>query len=85
MKLWLISQNQKTGYDTYDSAVVSAKDMTSAALMNPANGGRNEWDSPDDNYCGSWCDSFHLVKVKLIGNALKGTEAGIIVASFNAG
>lgn len=30
MKLWLLSQTENTGYDTYDAAVVAAPDDATA-------------------------------------------------------
>jgi hypothetical protein len=36
MKLWLISQDQNGGYDTYDSAVVAADNEIDAAHTHPA-------------------------------------------------
>jgi len=36
MKLYLISQEIVTGYDTYDSAVVSAKDENDAKNIHPS-------------------------------------------------
>lgn len=35
MKLWLISQDDNTGYDTYDSAIVAAVDTEAARAINP--------------------------------------------------
>ena len=36
MKLFLISQDENNGYDTYDSAVVCAKDEEAAKRITPA-------------------------------------------------
>lgn len=73
MKLWLISQNQESGYDTYDSAVVAALTEEDARKTHP--GGRDY----------DWIRNLNLVTVELIGVALPGTEAGVVCASFNAG
>lgn len=35
LKLWLISQNERKGWDTFDSAVVAAKTAEEARLINP--------------------------------------------------
>jgi hypothetical protein len=72
MKLFKISQNVNNEYDTYDSAVVAAKSESDAASIVP------------DSYSDSWCDP-EDVKVEYIGEARPGIEAGVIVASFNAG
>jgi len=74
MKLYLISQNFNRGYDTYDSAVVTARNEGEARNTEIGSIGEfGSWVTPDK------------VKVELIGTAIKGTEAGIILDSFNAG
>jgi hypothetical protein len=79
MNLYLLTQDKLDGYDTYDSAVVCAKSETAARTIHPSGyEGDNvwKWDSwptPED------------VVVKLIGTAVRGSEAGVICASFNAG
>ena len=70
MKLYLIYQNYNNQYDTYDSAVVAAKNEEEAG--NTEMIGSDVWAPPDK------------VKVKLIGTAIKGTKAGVVLASFNA-
>jgi hypothetical protein len=72
MKLWLLEQSFNDGYDTYDSAVVSA--MTEEDARNVYVASYSTWASPEH------------VKATLIGTAIRGTKAGdIICASFNAG
>lgn len=71
MRLWLISQDINSGYDTYDSAVVAAE--TEDAARNISVGG-----------AGTWCKPEH-VRVEVIGEALSGTSEGVILASFHAG
>ena len=79
MKLYLLSQNQNDGYDTYDSVVVAAETEDEARLIHP---GGNEWDSE----CGCrWAKSPAAVSVELIGVAVDGTKPGVVLASFNAG
>lgn len=73
MNLYLISQDENTGYDTYDSAVVAAETAEDAAKIHP------------DGSFGSWAKRPENVKVKLIGTATEGTPEGVICASFNAG
>lgn len=80
MKLWRISQEENNGYDTYDSAVVAAKDEAAARLINPD--GDEGWTS--ERYWGAWCKTPDKVKVELIGKATPNIVAGVIVASFNA-
>ncbi len=76
MKLWLISQDENRDYDTYDSAVVAAETEEEARSIHPGEygeGGKEYWVARPDQ-----------VKVTLLGEAISGTDAGIIVASFNA-
>ena len=79
MKLWLISQNANLGYDTYDSAVVAAATEEEARSTHPRS--NRSWGErfPD------WCETPEQVTAVLIGDALPGTGAGVICASFNAG
>jgi len=92
-KLYLISQNENTDYDTYDSMIVCAENKESAIFMNPSKNylwHDNAWwfqysngterEENDD----SWTLPKNL-KVKEIGIADEKLEYGIILASFNAG
>lgn len=92
MKLWLISQDQNRGWDTYDSAVVAAETEQAAACTPPCesnffdnarrlrarrNGEIEKWPT--------WATDLREVKVKYLGEAAEGIEAGVVLASFNAG
>ena len=77
MKLWLISQSVNNDYDTYDAAVVAAETEEEAKKIHPC--GRQ-----DDCSERTWADPKN-VKAKLIGEAVEGTKAGVVLASFNAG
>ncbi len=79
MKLFKISQTENTNYDTYDSAIVAALDEEAARNIRPS--ASYDW---DDSYS-PWCQSPTAVTVEYIGEAKEGTEAGVILASFNAG
>ena len=87
MKLWLISQNDRDGYDTYDRAVVAATTAEDAAKIHPNGyssyqpGGESDWPST----YGSWCESADRVTVRYLGESGDGMEPGVICASFNAG
>ncbi len=70
MKLYLISQDVNTGWDTYNKVVVAANTENEARNISPSDYG---WVIPE------------CVKVKLIGEAIKNTEVGVILASFNSG
>jgi len=94
MKLWHISQDQRYDYDTFSDAVVAAPDEETARTAHPdgaiwasekddpfASG----WTKGESSRWASWCDSPDLVTARLIGDAVPGTEIGVICASFHAG
>lgn len=81
MKLWLISQNENNGWDTYDSAVVAAETEEDARKTHPSKSG---WPTGDYHY-GTWVTSPDTVTAEYLGIAKEGTAAGVICASFNAG
>ena len=84
MKLWLISQDKNRDYDTYDSAVVAAESEAAAREMHP--GGHTKSVSEMRSvWARAWVADLRLVRVRLIGTAIEGTEAGVICASFSAG
>ena len=87
MKLWLISQTERTGYDTYDRAVVAAATAEDAAAIHPDGYSRYEPSESDDWPSGwlSWASRAATVHAEYIGEASDGTKAGVICASFNAG
>ena len=74
MNLYLISQDENTYYDSYDSCVVCAPSRMQAQAMKPSKG---------DN--GSWATIKANVKVKYIGKARNSMKSGFILKSFNAG
>jgi len=99
MKLYLISQDRISGYDTYDSAVVAAKDEADARTIHPSrfvthhkngkwmgtySGGKNIG-GEYDNDCSSWVSFSDIdsISVEYLGITKK--ERGVVCASFNAG
>lgn len=80
MNLYIISQDPNNDYDTYDSAIVCAPDIYIAQGIHPS-GDEGYWGSKYD----TWCTDKSLVKVELIGEAVEGSEQGVVLASFNAG
>jgi hypothetical protein len=81
--IYLISQDENTCYDTYDSAVVVAPDEETAKRIHPR--GLNWMGDNWENRMTDWCSLPDQVKVKLIGKASKDKEIGVVCASFNAG
>lgn len=77
MKLWLLVQSSVRGYDTFDSCVVAAPDEDSARKIPPR--------TSDNTWGRTWCFSPEDVHVEYLGTAKKGTTAGVVLASFNAG
>jgi hypothetical protein len=85
VKLYLLSQTENGGYDTFDSAVVAAENEEEARMIYPGHHSEGTiWDGREKSMFGTWCDA-HYVDVDYLGEAREGTEGGIIVASFNAG
>lgn len=80
MNLYLLTQNQNSGHDTYDSCVVAAESEDQARIIRPGN---DQWNK--DCSMNNWASTPKKVKVKLIGIATVGTDSGVICASFNAG
>ena len=78
MKLWLITQDENRGYDTYDGAVVAAESEEAARLILPS-----EYGGWKDAFS-DWASSPDKVVAVLIGEAAPDVEAGVILASFNA-
>ena len=76
MNLYLVEQDENTGYDTYDSFVCSARTEESARQQNPCLIEWGDW--------GSWASSPDKVIVTEIGKT-NIDEEKIIISSFNAG
>jgi hypothetical protein len=77
MNLYLLQQDAIVGYDTYDSCVVAASSESEAKLIRPDG---YTW---KNNYL-AWATSIDQVKVIFLASDYEG-EAGVILASFNAG
>lgn len=77
MNLYLLTQEEVTGYATYDSVVVAAESDEEAKGIHPCTilGWRSS---------GDWCN-IEYVQAELIGKAKKGTQSGVVLSSFNAG
>lgn len=82
MNIYLLSQIEYTGYDTYDSCVVVANTEAEAKTYDPSGGFIQD---KHQYCCDSWPRNPDLVDCLLIGKAIDGVGAGVICASFNAG
>ncbi len=80
MYLWLISQNENNGYDTYDSAVVVAANIMEAKKTLPGGG---SW-SRRHSHWASWASSPDKVTAVALGRADDPTPR-VVCASYNAG
>jgi hypothetical protein len=81
MKLYLISQDENSGYDTHDSFVVAAKSKNGAKRVL----GLSEADSQERYGYGTWAYTYDAIAVTHLGTAKRGTKIGTILGSFNAG
>lgn len=81
MNLYLISQSQWTGYDTFDSAVVCAESEEQARDMHPRGGAPVSVRGRD----GDWASSPDQVRVRFLGVASPDLHRCVVCASFNAG
>ena len=76
--LYLLTQSDNGGYDTYDSCVVVALTRAEALQINP----EGSW----DRLCSAWASKPEDVTVEYLGKANGSLEAGdVVCASFNAG
>jgi len=80
MKLWKITQNVQTGYDTYDSAVVAAETEDEARVMHPSSG-----KDISAEYPGDWASKPEDVTVEYLGEAGVYMAKQVVCASYNAG
>jgi len=82
MNIYLVSQDENTGYDTYDSFICYADTEEEAQNMLPSVYG--DWENP----FGTWCSSPDKASVTFLGTDLgidPDINAGVILTSFNAG
>lgn len=75
--LYLLTQTENTGYDTFDSCIVAAKDENEARTIHPS---RNPENWGDD----TWCSSPEKVTVTLLGTATNEVSFGVVLSSFCA-
>ncbi len=94
LKIYLLTQTDNRGYDTYDSCVVAAPSAAVARIMHPR--GDRAWNGRGWSYTdgtASWvgCDeagwAYHPdnVTIEEIGVTLADAAPRVVCASFNAG
>lgn len=79
-KIYLISQDTNTNYDTYDSAIVCAASQEEARQIHP----EGVHQIFPEKVGGTWCQPSQ-VQVEYIGQAAYHIKPGVVLASFNAG
>lgn len=84
LKIWLVSQNENNGYDTFSAMVVAAETEDEARRIHPLMSWFEREDPWKDEHS-LWASKPENVTVKLIGTAELDAEKGIILASFHPG
>lgn len=94
MNLYKLTQTEVHGYDTYNAVIVAAETEAEARRISPCSSSYvwsdKEGNDTDDpwkaaaNEPTGWCHSPESVTAELIGVAVEGTAAGLILASYNA-
>lgn len=87
MKLFMLKQNEKGGYDTYSACVVCAGNEEEAKKIHPSKWAEDEWWLIDDGLrsYSSWATKLENVTAIYLGEADEDIEKGIILSSFHAG
>jgi hypothetical protein len=83
MKIWLISQEVNNGWDTFDSAVVTANTKNEARYIHPCKEKQN-WNGIQKSDYDGWCNALDVI-VEYIGIAKEGTKKGVILSSYHSG
>ena len=86
--LWLLTQTENGGYDTYDSCVVAAKTKEQAVEISPRHKRFPKNEYPTANafgYMSGWAHSPDGVTAEKIGVAKEELDGKVIITSFNAG
>lgn len=81
MNIYLLTQEENTGYDAYDSCIVYATSVEEAINIRPDS---DKWEELNEwNDC--WATKKENVRCELIGYTDENIESGLILSSFNAG
>jgi len=83
LNLYLLSQDERYGYDTFDSCVVVAKSAKDAVQINPS--WNHKWDT--GWVSGVWATKPENVDCEYLGplESSDYKEGKVVIASFNAG
>lgn len=76
MNLYLMRQNDNTGYQTYDSCVVCAESIEDAKSITPD-------DEPIGSSDSGWALKKEAISCVLIGKANKEQKRDVILSSYN--
>ena len=90
MNLYLVSQNIITGYDKYDSMIVSAESVADARNIHPESCYEYSIFRGNPPEClefwgGVWVNYEYIDKVKVNLIGVSNVSRGVVLASFNAG
>lgn len=98
MNLYLLTQQESRGYDTYDAVVVAAETEADAIRTPPDDGWVTSWNDEvgcwefvfsdgtrERHRTGSWANCLSNIRCTKIGTAEENVKAGIVLARFNAG
>lgn len=94
MKLYLLSQKDDNGYDTYDSVVVAAESCFEAVRITPCGQltwddekeiFRYPWDKEAEGVATGWARHVDNINCIEIGYAHDSVKKGVVLSSFNAG
>lgn len=82
LKIYLLSQEENTGYDTYSECIVCATNVEDAKNIRP--------DSKEfiDGVCADsyeWATNINNITCEEIGIANHNTREGVILSSYHAG
>ncbi len=85
MKLYLLSQDDFDGYDTYDSCIVCAENEDDAKLITPSSFLDDDIAEGYSGDYGAWPRNVDGVRCEYLGEAKDGSIRGLVLSSFNAG
>jgi hypothetical protein len=83
-KLYLVSQTENKGWDTFDAMVVCAESEEAAIDTHPNPGSKVAWLRVTTGADG-WTHYRKDVHCTYIGEATDNVKLGVVLASFNAG